>query len=421
MLSDKGDVVHMKEPVVEATGWLSKRGSHFKVLSFCLICTIVYIYLYSNLTIRTMVVNDMMQNTINDLQRWKNKVEGWVRGFSELSQNQSIVSTVGQVQTEYRIEKNNESIHLFDPVQTTTQSQLLTQHWTKYKTLKERIAALKDAIIRNEVDPLLTLFTTWPTKAEKFLVHNSTIKNWNSLYPFVRSVFFTNEEDLASRVKSMGWSVLPIVQSAVGIPILKYMYTDTMLKFKSTFYAYSNGDILFTEGLVETLISLLTSDLDFNKPLMIVGQRTNVQDMTQDETSSFDKIIQASNRGKRFTPYAEDYFITNAIYPWKECAEVVIGRRAYDNWLVLNARKRDHITIDGTKTILAVHQTTKAGNFEGHGRPNSNYNDRLLVKLYRRVYYGSGLTSCTSYYTLPSASGGSKLEKRKVHKSCFPL
>ncbi|CAG2249818.1 unnamed protein product [Mytilus edulis] len=229
-----------------------------------------------------MVVNDMMQNTINDLQRWKNKVEGWVRGFSELSQNQSIVSTVGQVQTEYRIETNNESIHVFDPVQTTTQSQLLTQHWTKYKTLKERIAALKDAIIRNQTDPLLTLFTTWPTKAEKFLVHNSTIKNWNSLYPFVRSVFFTNEEDLASRVKSMGWSVLPIVQSAVGIPILKYMYTDTMLKFKSTFYAYSNGDILFTEGLVETLISLLTSDLDFNKPLMIVGQRTNVQDMTQE-------------------------------------------------------------------------------------------------------------------------------------------
>jgi hypothetical protein len=31
----------------------------------------------------------MMKNTIDDLQRWKNKVEGWVRGFSGKSNNQS--------------------------------------------------------------------------------------------------------------------------------------------------------------------------------------------------------------------------------------------------------------------------------------------------------------------------------------------
>ena len=39
--------------------------------------------------------------------------------------------------------------------------------------------------------------------------------------------------------------------------------------------------------------------------------------------------------------------------------EVVIGRVAYDNWLVLNAIKSKQVVVDVSKTVLAVHQTTK--------------------------------------------------------------
>ena len=68
-----------------------------------------------------------------------------------------------------------------------------------------------------------------------------------------------------------------------------------------------------------------------------------------------------SKTGKLFTAWGEDYFITNSNYPWKDCPEVVVGRVAYDNWLVLNANKRRHTTIDATRTLLALHQTTKKG------------------------------------------------------------
>ncbi|KAK3599737.1 hypothetical protein CHS0354_037210, partial [Potamilus streckersoni] len=61
-----------------------------------------------------------------------------------------------------------------------------------------------------------------------------------------------------------------------------------------------------------------------------------------------------------FAAYAEDYFITSTSYPWKDIPDIVIGRRAYDNWLVLNARTMMHRVLDATETILAVHQTTNA-------------------------------------------------------------
>jgi hypothetical protein len=58
-----------------------------------------------------------------------------------------------------------------------------------------------------------------------------------------------------------------------------------------------------------------------------------------------------------------------------------------DNWLVLNANKRRHTTIDATRTLLALHQTTKKGNGEGRSHPNAHYNGNILRKLYNKINY----------------------------------
>jgi hypothetical protein len=49
---------------------------------------------------------------------------------------------------------------------------------------------------------------------------------------------------------------------------------------------------------------------------------------------------------------------------------VAIGRVAYDNWLVMNANKRRHTTLDATRTLIALHQTTRKGDYEGRSHPN---------------------------------------------------
>ena len=135
----------------------------------------------------------------------------------------------------------------------------------------------------NESEPLLTLFTTWNQNSAKYLVHNLTVKNWLSLHPFVILAIFTNETDVGNKCRRQGWEVFPIQEAAAdGIPVLKYMYRDVMTAFNTTFYAYSNGDILYTDNLVHTLISL-THSINMHKPGMIIGKRTNVDNVTEKE------------------------------------------------------------------------------------------------------------------------------------------
>ncbi|XP_060596812.1 uncharacterized protein LOC132750783 [Ruditapes philippinarum] len=259
----------------------------------------------------------------------------------------------------------------------------------KVKLRNETIVALeklKSEIMRNDTEPLLTLFTTWNNSPVKNAVHNITLRNWMTLRPYVVPVIFLYD-NLTK-------------QAGGGIPILKYMYIDVMRLFKSTFYAYSNADILFTDTLIYTLFSLKEYMKHISMPILVVGKRHNVNFLTMSEGLSWKSITQvAQMRGKLFNGFAEDYFITTPEYPWRDIAEVVIGRPAYDNWLVYRSRKLQVNVIDSTNTILAVHQTTGSGNYEGHKQTNSNYNHNLLVKLYKFIKYKTGFIECIEKYT----------------------
>ena len=316
-------------------------------------------------------------------------------------------------------------------------TRLLAQKMSKLdlrRTLNERID-------RNEVEPLLTLFTTWNDSREKYLVHNLTVRNWSSFRPFVIPVIFTNDALVASECQRKGWNVLPIrVTAADGIPVLKFMYEDVMAAYNTTFYAYSNSDILYTDTLIDTLASYayrldgelptkpltdtsihgasLLRSRDIQKPVLIIGKRTNVKNVTENEGSTWKGLTSvAQRRGQSFTGDAEDYFITPRNYPWKDIAEVVIGLRAYDNWIVYYALKQKYTVIDATSTLLAVHQTTRAGNYESSNHKNKDYDAHLLVKMYKDIKFNAGRTDCAEYHT-KYVLGCIIVMKRTVPKSC---
>lgn len=346
---------------------------HTKILLLCLVFTVIYVFLYGSITFRTATISHMMKTALDDLDVFKHNVEQMMN-------------------IDFQTNKNNKDIN----------------------------DSISDDVLNNTIPGekiLLVLFTTFTSKPEKYVCRNNTVNNWASLAPFVKSIFFSDDEDLSNRVRKAGWDVMLPKTSSIGVPILKFMYLDVMKKYNAHFYGYSNGDLLFTHTLVKTLLKLKPYS---EHPMLIVGQRTNVRDVTESQASSHENITLLAKKGKLFTPWGEDYFITDSKYPWKDCPEVVIGRVAYDNFLVLNARKHKHTTVDATRTLLALHQTTKAGDSEGHKHPNGNFNNRLLGRLYKRINYAAGLTSCTSYYT---ALNGSHIQmiQRKVNKHCFPL
>ncbi|KAK3590989.1 hypothetical protein CHS0354_020345 [Potamilus streckersoni] len=267
--------------------------------------------------------------------------------------------------------------------------------------------------------PLLTLFTSWIDRPDKHVVQNRTIENWMTFWPLVHPVIFTNDSTLAKQCLKRGWSVLPLRRTgAGGVPVVKYMYLDAMKYVNSTFYAFSNSDILFNDGLIKTLLTVKRLGQVYNN-FIAVGRRTNIDYKLAYNASDWRNLSIVSRKGRLSGPKSSDYFITTKGYPWRDMEEIVIGRPRVDIWIIQSSRLKGIIVINATPTILALHQTTETGNSEGSSKPNSFYNVLLLQKLRNlTISYELGQPGCGEFVTESTIAGDVHLVRQDISKEC---
>lgn len=276
-------------------------------------------------------------------------------------------------------------------------------------------------LVSDEEVPSITLFTTHGMDAKGKSFKNTTFTNWSLLEKVVK-LLFTNHIKLESNASTKLWNPLPVThQSEDGYPVLRTMFNTAMRISLTDFYVYANSDILFDTSMLETVTSL-KQFFDFNRrPILVIGRRTNVYHITSKEAENHFHLRKTSVvNGELFTTGAEDYIITTRLFPWKTVPNLVVGRLAYDNWLVAHARCTLKIdVIDVTETLLAVHHTTKTGTWESAQKPNSCYNTRLLKEGNRSLNFQAGLTSCAEWMTIRNLCGDIQVVRRDaLHESC---
>ena len=157
-----------------------------------------------------------------------------------------------------------------------------------------------------------------------------------------------------------------------GTPVFQSLiqHVDAKCADSAHFIAYANADILFDDSLVQSLQALKAWIETQQHPhkIMVVGQRSN---------HWLKGPLRATNLSllpsELFVAGAQDYFVLSRNYfSSMQFPKYVIGRPSYDNSLVDWAYH--HATlIDATLTLNAVHQTTAAGNAEGHSPTNPDY------------------------------------------------
>ncbi|XP_069119262.1 uncharacterized protein [Argopecten irradians] len=262
--------------------------------------------------------------------------------------------------------------------------------------------------------PILTLFTSWKDEKHVHEVHKKTLTNWSRFLPTFNLVMFTNDSVVSDQARDYGWKTYPIMHHAAGgAPVLKEMFQTVIANVNSTFYGYANSDILFTDALSDSLY-LIAERFKSHTSVFISGIRTNVLNLSLKEAASFPNIAKvATARGKLFEIHSADYFITTKSFPWKDVPPLVIGRRAYDNYIISHARRIKSTVIDATETIPAIHQTTAKGNREGMTRPDVDYNDRYLVKIGINPKYESGFVTCAEWKLYETLCGDIDIVQRK--------
>jgi len=148
---------------------------------------------------------------------------------------------------------------------------------------------------------------------------------------------------------------------------------------------------------------------------MIVGRRTNVllSNNSQPLYLPDDVTAAARQRGKLFVPNAEDYFfIALNDFPWHLVADVVVGRPAYDNYLVGLAIQQNVTVVDATRSILAVHQTDRDGDYAGHRHDDYRFNGIRIGPF----LYCTGWTTSAQYVTNVTTNEFHNLTKVTVVK-----
>ena len=264
-------------------------------------------------------------------------------------------------------------------------------------------------------DPLLTLSTTCGSSAERVTICKNTIMNWAKLNSTsVKLILFDTNPELVLFAEAFGWMAVKPPRTSYGLPVFKEIFLRAQQLYDTPFYGYANGDILFADDLLITLRAISGHRFRGNNGLLIIGRRTNfnLTDLSSARAYGLKEVRGLARQGALFQYNAQDYFITTRnSFRWNALPDFVVGRVAYDNWIVTKAILDRILVVDATSTILALHQTGKRGNFEGHlkarpltrkWRESASINKKLAGK---RFNYDLGRTFCSDLVTKWSPDG----------------
>ena len=272
---------------------------------------------------------------------------------------------------------------------------LLDFGWQSYFERQQQFYNRRNVL--NSSAFLFVWFTTFKDVAIRQQIHLNTLHNWAKFFPVMQPVLFSSKStrQFDGIARQLSWHVYQISRvNDHGTSYISDMLDVIMNKeaHSSVFYGFANGDILFDTSLSETLKALVSkrNSLPPNKPVLVIAKRTNykMSDNWTHPIIDFFYIEQLRARGKLFWANAEDFFLFTPEFPRYLFKDLVIGRPAYDNYLVAMSVKLNVSVVDATKTLTALHQqSSKESELAGHNNEDSDHNYKVIGQFnYKKGY-----------------------------------
>lgn len=204
---------------------------------------------------------------------------------------------------------------------------------------------------------MLTLFTVpKPFRGRIEVIQRNAIASWTLLRPHAEIVLFGDDEGTADVAKEFGLRhVSHIAKNEYGTPMLDDLFQSAQNVATCDLLCYANADIILMSDLVRAVEQVASRRRRF----LMVGQRWNLdlEGPWDFRTANWEATLRARvhERGRLYSRDAIDYFVFSkglfgAIPPF------IVGRTAWDNWLIYRARKRLATVVNCTNVVMAVHQ-----------------------------------------------------------------
>jgi hypothetical protein len=206
---------------------------------------------------------------------------------------------------------------------------------------------------------MITLFTT----TKDFIGQNAinqinAIRSWLNAPVPVQIVIFGRSQgvDFFSNIHQV--TIIEDVKiSPTGLPLINSMFAAASSLSTYPICCFANADILLTERFF-TDISNIHSKLKSN--YLIVGQRIDVHVASHIVfDKGWEKRFNHTYRNEMVVhePYGSDFFVfPKDQYSETSLPKLVVGRVAWDNYMLYDARMKRIKLVDLSKSTMVIHQ-----------------------------------------------------------------
>ncbi len=231
-------------------------------------------------------------------------------------------------------------------------------------------------------------------------IQRNAIQSWLHLGEEVQVLLVGQEAGMAEVAAEYGVRLLPDVKrNAAGTPLVSSIFDLARQASDSPYLAYVNGDILLLPDLIPAVrnIAAALSAPPFSQstipnpqsPFLLIGQRwdmdvPNLLEFPPDWETCLWADVAA--HGELHRPAGSDYFV----FPrsaFTEIPDFAIGRAGWDNWMIYHARQQKWPVVDGTPSLMVIHQSHDYSHLPG-GQPHYN-----LEESQQNMAMGGGLAN----------------------------
>ena len=218
--------------------------------------------------------------------------------------------------------------------------------------------------------PFLTIFSAPKpfTDPHIAIIQRNAIQSWTHLGDDVNVLLVGEEPGLGEAAAECGVELLAGVErNEKGTPLVSSIFELAREACDSPLLVYVNADILLLPDIVEASRLVAGQAGEF----LVVGQRWDLDVRERlDFSSGWQQRLQEDliSRGRLHLPAGSDYFI----FPrqlFTDIPDFAIGRAGWDNWVIYYARQRGWLVVDGTPSIMVIHQDHDYSHLPG-GRPH---------------------------------------------------
>ncbi len=216
---------------------------------------------------------------------------------------------------------------------------------------------------------LMTIFTAPKAFKDAHIatIQSNAIQSWKALGPEMHIMLMGKDEGIAEAAADLGVSHRPDVGcNALGTPLISSMFEVARQASDSPLLLCINADIILLPELLE-VVKILSGEA---QQFLAVGQRWDLDlskriSFEQGWAAQLNREVQ--QRGHLHPPVGSDYFI----FPrtcYTHIPDFVIGRSAWDNWMIYDARRRNIPVVDLTSSAVVIHQDHDYSHLPG-GKP----------------------------------------------------